>query len=73
MSINSGNENVNNGTDGNRREMMADNIYEPIRRKIEEWIYYDDHKPVGEYSKHQEEHDEYRRWHDRDCVLEGEI
>ncbi len=50
---------------------MADRIYEPIRNKIEEWICYDDHKPTGAYSTHRKEHDEYRRWHDRDCVLEG--
>lgn len=51
--------------------MNQKKIYEPIRKKIEEWIRYDDHKPAGEYSDNEEEHDEYRRWHDRDCVLAG--
>lgn len=51
--------------------MSKDNIYEPIRNKIEEWIWYDDHKPAGAYYDNVEAHDEYRRWHDRDCVLTG--
>lgn len=51
--------------------MDQDRIYEPIRRKIEEWIRYDDHKPAGSYYDNMEVHDEYRRWHDRDCVLAG--
>lgn len=51
--------------------MKKDRIYEPIRRKIEEWVSYDDHKPAGEYYDNMEAHDEYRKWHDRDCVLAG--
>lgn len=51
--------------------MNQEKLYEPIRKKIEEWIRYDDHKPAGEYNDNKEEHDEYRRWHDRDCVLAG--
>ena len=46
-------------------------IYEPIRKKIVEWNQYDTNKPTGNYWKSQEEHDEYRRWNDRDCVLTG--
>ena len=46
-------------------------IYEPIRRKIEEWIEYDAHRPRIPYQGNEEAHDEYRRWHDRDCVLTG--
>lgn len=29
--------------------MNQNRIYEPIRRKMEEWIRYDDHKPAGSY------------------------
>lgn len=51
--------------------MRKKDIYKPIRNKIEEWIWYDDHKPAGEYYDNVEAHEEYRRWHDRDCVLTG--
>lgn len=51
--------------------MMSNKIYEPIRRKIEEWIDYDVHSPNVPYRGNEEVHDEYRRWHDRDCVLTG--
>ncbi len=51
--------------------MSKKDNYKPIRSKIEEWIRYDDHKPAGEYYDNVEAHDEYRRWHDRDCVLTG--
>ena len=49
--------------------MMSNKIYEPIRRKIEEWIDYDVHSPNVPYHGNEVVHDEYRRWHDRDCVL----
>lgn len=51
--------------------MIANKIYEPIRKKIEEWIDYDVHKPAVPYRGNEKAHDEYRRWHDRDCVLTG--
>lgn len=51
--------------------MMSNNIYGPIKRKIEEWIDYDVHSPNLPYRGNEEVHDEYRRWHDRDCVLTG--
>lgn len=51
--------------------MIADKIYEPIRKKIEEWIDYDTHKPAVPYRGNEKVHDEYRRWHDRDCILTG--
>lgn len=51
--------------------MRKKDIYKPIRNKIEEWIWYDDYKPAGEYYDNVEAHEEYRRWHDRDCVLTG--
>lgn len=50
---------------------MSNKIYEPIRRKIEEWIDYDVHSPNVPYQGNEKVHDEYRRWHDRDCVLTG--
>ena len=46
-------------------------IYEPIRKKIIEWNQYDTNKPTSNYWENQEEHDEYRRWNDRDCELTG--
>lgn len=49
--------------------MTANKIYEPIRKKIEEWIDYYDHEP--DYLSNRKAYDEYRRWHDRDCVLTG--
>lgn len=49
--------------------MEKNSIYKPIREKIEEWIRYDEHAPKSNYREHPEEHDEYRRRHDRDCVL----
>lgn len=51
--------------------MNQDRIYEPIRKKIEEWIRYDDYKPAGAYYDNMEAHDKYRKWHDRDCVMMG--
>lgn len=51
--------------------MMSNEVYEPIRKKIEEWIDYYAHEPAVPYHGNEAEHDEYRRWHDRDCVLTG--
>ncbi|MCM1048535.1 MAG: hypothetical protein NC433_08925 [Clostridiales bacterium] len=49
-------------------------IYGPIRRKVEEWIWYDDHQPKSNYFANREEHDAFRSKHDRDCMLtEGEL
>ncbi len=50
---------------------MSNRMYEPIRKKIEEWIDYDVHKPDLPYRGNETLHNEYRRWHDRDCVLTG--
>lgn len=49
--------------------MEKNDIYKPIREKIEGWLRYDEHAPKSDYRKHRKEHDEYRRRHDRDCVL----
>lgn len=46
-------------------------LYGPIRKKIEEWIWYDDHEPKSSYRENREEHDSFRAGHDRDCVLTG--
>lgn len=51
--------------------MEKNKIYKPIREKITEWLWYDEHAPKSNYKEHSEEHDEYRRQHDRDCVLTG--
>lgn len=51
--------------------MEQNKIYEPIRKKAEEWIWYDEHEPKSGYRENVAEHDEFRRKHDRDCVLTG--
>lgn len=51
--------------------MNQNTIYEPIRKKVEEWIWYDDNQPKGNYFANKKEHDEFRSLHDRDCVLTG--
>lgn len=50
---------------------MSQNIYEPIRRKVEEWLWYDENQPKGNYFANVEEHDRFRSLHDRDCMLTG--
>lgn len=50
---------------------MSQNIYESIRRKVEEWLWYDENQPEGNYFANVEEHDRFRSLHDRDCVLTG--
>jgi hypothetical protein len=49
---------------------MIDN-YEPITRKIESWLKYDENKPKSKYYANSQEHDEYRRNNDLDCILTG--
>ncbi len=46
-------------------------IYGPIRAKVEEWIWYDDNQPKGNYFANREEHDAFRSRYDRDCMLTG--
>ncbi len=53
------------------RDFMSNNIYEPIRKKVEEWLWYDENQPSGNYFANMEEHDRFRRLHDRDCMLTG--
>ena len=50
---------------------MSRNIYEPIRKKVEEWLWYDENQPKSNYFANVEEHDRFRSLHDRDCVLTG--
>ena len=50
---------------------MGRNIYEPIRRKVREWLWYDENQPKGNYFANVEEHDRFRSLHDRDCMLTG--
>ncbi|MCI8359683.1 MAG: hypothetical protein HFI51_16320 [Lachnospiraceae bacterium] len=65
-------EQEDESTKGERGRIMIENkVYEPIRKKIEEWIDYDVHKPDVPYYGNEKVHDEYRRWHDRDCVMTG--
>ncbi len=53
------------------RDFMSNNIYEPIRKKVEEWLWYDENQPSGNYFANMEEHDRFRSLHDRDCMLTG--
>lgn len=48
---------------------MGRDIYESIRRKVEEWLWYDENQPKGNYFANVEEHDRFRSLHDRDCML----
>ena len=50
---------------------MSRNIYEPIRKKVEEWLWYDENQPKCSYAANAEEHDRFRSLHDRDCMLTG--
>lgn len=50
---------------------MSRNIYEPIREKVEEWLWYDENRPKCSYVANMEEHDRFRSLHDRDCMLTG--
>lgn len=45
--------------------------YRPIREKVEEWIWYYDHRPKSNYFENREEHDTFRSRHDRECMLTG--
>ncbi len=53
------------------RDFMGRTIYEPIRKKVEEWLWYDENQPEGNYFANVEEHDRFRSLHDRDCMLTG--
>lgn len=53
------------------RDFMGRTIYEPIRKKVEEWLWYDENQPSGNYFANVEEHDRFRSLHDRDCMLTG--
>ena len=53
------------------RDFMGRTIYEPIRKKVEEWLWYDENQPEGNYFANVEEHDRFRSLYDRDCMLTG--
>ncbi len=55
----------------NRNSGFYQHIYGPIMKKVEEWIWYDDHQPKSNYFANREEHDTFRSRYDRDCVLTG--
>lgn len=48
---------------------MTRDILEPIQRKIDAWIYYEDNRPKTEYWTHREAHDKYRSENELDCIL----
>lgn len=35
--------------DTEERDFMGRDIYEPIRRKVEEWLWYDENQPKGNW------------------------
>lgn len=51
--------------------MNKNNIYKPIKEKLNEWITYAENEPKVDYHECPEVHDEYRKTHDRDCALTG--
>ena len=48
---------------------MTRDILEPIQKKIDAWIYYEENEPKTEYWTHREAHDKYRSENDLDCIL----
>lgn len=49
-------------------------IYEPIITKLNEWITYAENEPKVDYYENPEVYEEYRKTHDRDCILtEGNL
>ncbi|MCM1235020.1 MAG: hypothetical protein NC489_33390 [Ruminococcus flavefaciens] len=55
----------------NQNITLYEYIYGPIRKKVEEWIWYDDNQPKSNYFVNREEHDAFRSRYDRDCMLTG--
>lgn len=54
--------------------MSKTTIYEPIITKLKEWIIYAENEPMVDYYENPEVHEEYRKTHDRDCILtEGNL
>ena len=51
------------------KNAMPLNIYEPIIRKIESWISYEEKSPKSDYFKNKNEHDQFRKNNDLDCKL----
>lgn len=47
------------------------NVYEPIRKKIKEWLYYELNEPKVWYRGNEKLFDAFRSCNDRDCVLSG--
>jgi len=47
------------------------NFYEPLIRKINSWLWYNNHKPTVDYKKSPEIWDDFRSKHDLDCILTG--
>lgn len=47
---------------------MSRNIYEPIRKKVEEWLWYDENQPKCSYAANVEEHNRFRSLHDRETI-----
>ncbi len=46
-------------------------IYEPIKRMIDAWIWYSENVPKSNYDDAPEDHDNFRKEHDLDCILTG--
>lgn len=50
-------------------EWMMNEIYNPILKKIESWINYEENKPTATYKEDRKRYDEYRKYNDLDCIL----
>lgn len=48
---------------------MSVELYEPIMRKVNAWIFYEKNKPTGQYIGNERVHDEFRKKYDLDCAL----
>lgn len=46
-----------------------ESIYEPIKRKINSWLSYEQNKPKIPYKGNEKLHDDYRSKNDLDCIL----
>ncbi len=49
--------------------MSKEERYEPLLRRIDSWIWYQEHMPKSDYKSEPQVHDAFRSAHDLDCVL----
>lgn len=51
--------------------MEQNSVLIPIKKKIDAWIYYEQNRPKSDCWKNEEEHDNFRKANDLDCILTG--